>query len=147
MSEPPPGRPSNDDLDTADPDALLDAIRDRPEWTNADRAAALDRLVVANPPERIREVLSRRFSDLGGPHGEAVLMLLASFTTSELLDAFADHRLPDRPAGRASLGGAQPAGRDGDPRIGPGPGGESRGRRRVERRRSLCSAPASRGAS
>jgi hypothetical protein len=88
MSEPPLERPGDDGSDS--PDALLDAIRDRSDWSDAERATALDRLVASNSPEQIRRALPGRFGDLSGPHGEAVLALLEAFTTPELLDTLAD---------------------------------------------------------
>jgi hypothetical protein len=67
------------------PESLLDAIRDRRDWNDADRDEALDRLVTRFDPERIREALASRLDQLDGDHGAAVLRLIEAFGTPALL--------------------------------------------------------------
>jgi hypothetical protein len=66
------------------PGGLLDAIRDRRDWSDADRDEALDRLVTRFDPDTIRETLATRLDQLDGHHGAAVLRLIEAFGTPEL---------------------------------------------------------------
>jgi hypothetical protein len=76
--------PMNDRPGDESPEALLDAIRDRRDWTDVDRDTALDRLVTKFSPDRIREALATRLDQLDGDHGSAVLRLIEAFGTPAL---------------------------------------------------------------
>src|SRR5438309_1506171 len=96
------------------PDALLDAIRDHPEWPDRRRVEEFDRLVALFEPDRLEAVAARRLGDLAGLDGEAVLWLVDALATPELLEGLAEalRRQPDLPADRAwdALGMLQEAG-------------------------------------
>src|SRR5512147_1647481 len=45
-------------------EALLDALRDHPEWSEAERDAQLERLIAGFPAERLRAAVRKRLDDL-----------------------------------------------------------------------------------
>jgi hypothetical protein len=79
------------------PGAMLDELRDHPEWDERRRDEQLDRLVRQFPPEALIEAAWARFRDLRGPDGEAVLHLVEAFGTPEVYEALAE-ALIDQPA-------------------------------------------------
>ncbi|HEV3166367.1 MAG TPA: hypothetical protein VGZ22_20245 [Isosphaeraceae bacterium] len=87
-------QPRTPALDT--PEALLDALREHPEWTESERQQVFDRLVARFDPDRLVEAIGKRLDDLRGHDGEAVLQLLEALATPRLLDALA-HALQSQP--------------------------------------------------
>ncbi len=69
------------EFDPDSPHALLNALRDHPEWGEAARDAAFDRLLRRFPGERLIEAVRERLRDLGGADGEAVLRIVEAFGT------------------------------------------------------------------
>jgi hypothetical protein len=83
--------------------ALLDGLRDHPEWTDAERADVFDRLIAECSQPALLAAVQGRLGDLRGHDGEAVLRLLEAFAPPELLPTLA-HALvgqQDLPAERA----------------------------------------------
>lgn len=80
-----PGR----DPELATPEALLDALRDHPEWTEHRRDEQFDRLVARFPAEELVAAVRPRLRDLRGGDGETVLRLVEAMGTPELLEELA----------------------------------------------------------
>ena len=70
--------------------ALLDDLRDHPEWTDARRAEQLDRLVGGIPREVLVTAVLSRLGNLNGGDGEAILRILEAMGDHEHLIALAD---------------------------------------------------------
>jgi hypothetical protein len=85
--KPPMGPDQDSHADS--PDALFDALRDHPEWSDQERDAALDALVARFAPERLIAALQPRLRNLGGGDGEALLRLVEANASPELLGALA----------------------------------------------------------
>ena len=88
---------------TETPEALLDAIRDHPEWTDRRRGEWFESLDREVPAERLVEAIRGRFRDLRGIDGEAVLRLVDALGTPDLYEDLAEALLlqPDLPPERA----------------------------------------------
>jgi hypothetical protein len=71
------------------PEALLDALREHPEWDEDRRDEVLERLIADYPAERLAAALRGRLVDLSGLDGEPVLRLVEAVGTPDLLDALA----------------------------------------------------------
>jgi hypothetical protein len=67
------------------PEAALAMLRKLNRSQTARRAEILDELVLAFPPERLRDAASSRFDDLGHGDAETVLQLAEAFASPELL--------------------------------------------------------------
>ena len=98
-------RPPHDAPAPETPEAILDALRDHPEWTEQQRDAELDRLVSGFPSDRVRAVVRDRLDDLDGPDAEAILRWIEAHADPELLQALAEGlaRQPDLAPERAWL--------------------------------------------
>jgi hypothetical protein len=72
-----------------EPDAILDAIRAHPEWSDRRRDELLDRLVSGFPAEALSNVARRRLGDLSQADGEIVLRLIEASASPPLLDELA----------------------------------------------------------
>jgi hypothetical protein len=96
-------RPPQDPPAPESPEAILDALRDHPEWTEPARDAALDRLVSGFPSDRVRAVIRKRLDRLDGPDAEAILRWIEAHADPELLQALAEglSRQPDLAPERA----------------------------------------------
>ncbi|MDR3637217.1 MAG: hypothetical protein P4L84_25660 [Isosphaeraceae bacterium] len=79
------------------PEAILDALRDHPEWTADQRDDALDALVARFPPEALAVALRPRLWSLGGGDAEAMLRIVEADGSAEVLAALA-HALIAQPA-------------------------------------------------
>lgn len=84
------------DRRTDTPGRLLDDLRAHPEWPEARRDEYFERLVVGFPPTVLVEAVLGRFRDLSGADAEAILRLVESLATTELLEALAE-ALIDQP--------------------------------------------------
>jgi hypothetical protein len=84
------------------PGAMLDALRDHPEWDPPRRDEHFDRLVQRFHRADLVAAAGARLDALGGPEGEAVLRLVEALGTAELLESLAEAlaRQPDLPAER-----------------------------------------------
>ena len=71
------------------PATILDAIRGRPDWPEARRDEAFERLIARFTPAELAEEAKGRFGDLGGADGSVVLRLVESLATPDLLEALA----------------------------------------------------------
>lgn len=89
--------------DPGSADAILDAIRDRSEWDDPERAREFDRLVAQFEPDRLAAAVRGRLHDLRGHDGEAILHLLDALDDPALWDELARALVaqPDLPAERA----------------------------------------------
>lgn len=85
------------------PAAILDALRDHPDWDEGKRAEALEQLIAGFPANRLLNEARGRLDNLGGGDGEAVLRLIEAFGDREsLVDlAKALATQPDLPPERA----------------------------------------------
>jgi hypothetical protein len=72
------------------PEAILDALRQHPEWTEGQRDAELDRLVSHFPRDRVRVAVLARLNALDGPDAEAILRWIEAHADPELLEALAE---------------------------------------------------------
>src|SRR5262245_51633247 len=97
---PTPDPIDNESIDS--PRALLDALRDHPEWTDSQRAQIFDRLIAEHEPEALLDAIQGRLNNLCGHDGEAVLRVAEAFATPELLDSLAQAltNQPELPAER-----------------------------------------------
>ncbi len=95
--------------------ALLDALRDHPEWDEATRAGTLDRLVGGFDRGILIEAIGPRLADLSGGDFEALVRLVESLADPGLFEALADGLVsqPDLDADRAweALGVLEGSGR------------------------------------
>jgi hypothetical protein len=98
----PPDDPSALAPATETPEALLDALRDHPEWSESERDAQLDRLIARFPADHVRAAVRRRLDDLNGSDAEAILRLVEAHASPDLLRALAEGllRQPDLPPER-----------------------------------------------
>ncbi len=87
QSDPPSGTPQ----DT--PEGMLDEFRLHPDWSERERAQQLERLIVTFPVERLQAAIAPRLNNLSGADGEAVLRLLESYATPDLLHHLAESLL------------------------------------------------------
>ncbi|MBX6312020.1 MAG: hypothetical protein IRY99_03740, partial [Isosphaeraceae bacterium] len=71
------------------PGAMLDALRDHPEWDEPRREAWFDHLIARFPPEELIAAARRRLGDLGGDDAEAVLRLIEAFGAPEVFQELA----------------------------------------------------------
>jgi hypothetical protein len=71
------------------PEALLDALREHPEWTARRRDELLDRLIEGFAPDRLIAAVRGRLRDLRGADSEAVLRIAEAYATPALLDELA----------------------------------------------------------
>ncbi len=74
----------------ATPEALLDALRAHPEWSERQRDSVLDQLIARFPAEPLRTALRPRLRDLSGADAEPVLRLIEAYATPDLLRALAE---------------------------------------------------------
>jgi len=58
------------------PDAILDALRDHPDWDDGRRASAIDLLVGRFSQEDLAEAILPRLDDLSGDDAEAIIRLV-----------------------------------------------------------------------
>lgn len=80
-------QPSDELASAADetPEALLEAFRTHPEWTERQRDDELARLIERVPVDRLLESVRRRMRDLSGVQGEVVLRIIEAYATLDLL--------------------------------------------------------------
>ncbi len=71
------------------PEAGLSALRDHPEWSEADRDAWLDRLVERFPTDDLIRAVGDRLHDLSGADAETLLRIVEAFPRPALLKALA----------------------------------------------------------
>ena len=83
MDPQPPDPSTSSDDET--PEALLEAFRAHPEWTERQRDEQLDRLIERVPADRLVAAARARMHDLSGTEGEVILRILEAHATPELL--------------------------------------------------------------
>lgn len=71
--------------DEETPEALLDAFRIHPEWTERQRDEQLDRLIERVPADRLIAAVRARMDDLRGTEGEVLLRIIEAYATPDLL--------------------------------------------------------------
>lgn len=81
-------------------EAILDAIRDHPEWTTIERERAFDALIGGFPLERLGAVVRGRLGSLSGEDAEPMLRIVEAIGSPELLATLAEavRAQPDLPA-------------------------------------------------
>src|SRR5262249_55950962 len=97
----PPDPPSR--LTAESLEALLDEVRDHPEWTDARRDEQFDLLVARFTPDALSAEVRRRLHALHGEDGTLTLRLIESLGLPDLGDALAGSLVaqPDLPPERA----------------------------------------------
>jgi hypothetical protein len=80
--DPVPGPPT--------PGALLDALRDHPEWTEGRRDEQFDRLIAHFPAEELVAAARARLRDLRGGDGEMALRLVEALGSPAVLEELAE---------------------------------------------------------
>ncbi|WP_406693687.1 hypothetical protein V5E97_21890 [Singulisphaera sp. Ch08] len=83
MDPQPPDHLTSSDDET--PEALLEAFRTHPEWTERQRDEQLDRLIERVPADRLLAAARERMSDLSGTEGEVILRIIEAHATPALL--------------------------------------------------------------
>lgn len=78
-------------LETAkNPEALLNALRDHPEWTERERDALLDTLVASFAPAQIVAAVQPRLQRLDGADAEAILRVVEANASANLIQSLAE---------------------------------------------------------
>lgn len=67
------------------PEALLEAFRTHPEWTERQRDEQLDRLIERVPVDRLLAAVRIRMHDLSGVEGEVILRIIEAHASADLL--------------------------------------------------------------
>jgi hypothetical protein len=85
------------------PAAILDALRDHPEWTDRQREEAFDRLITRFELEELVAAVHDRLDDLRGEQGSIIIRLVDALGAPELFEALATalHAQPNLPPERA----------------------------------------------
>ena len=78
-----------DDGSPETPESILDALRDRRDWTDDQRDRQLTRLVERFPADRVREAVRHRLRQIGGSDGDAILRLVEGYASPALLEELA----------------------------------------------------------
>jgi hypothetical protein len=75
-------------------EALLDLLRDHPDWDESRRADVFDHLVAKYSTAQLHHAIQSRLADLGGGDGEAILRIVESCATPVLLRQLAEAVAP-----------------------------------------------------
>lgn len=74
----------------ASPEAMLDTLRDHPEWSDTQREDYLGLIVERFPPDRVVAAVLSRLTDLGGPDTSNLLRLIEANPDPKTLETLAE---------------------------------------------------------
>ncbi|HEX8200248.1 MAG TPA: hypothetical protein VF590_07150, partial [Isosphaeraceae bacterium] len=99
----PPDRRPGPEPEPPDPAAILDALRDHPEWDERRRDEQFDRLIARYPADQLMAAARARLADLRGDDGAMALRLVEALGGPAVLEELAGALVTQRdlPAERA----------------------------------------------